>query len=54
MSKRYYLFSIVIAASLILAACGGAAKAPDVCAENPDETVCAVIEEGSTIKIGYA
>ena len=54
MSKRYYLFSIVIAASLILAACGGAAKAPDVCAENPDESVCAVIEEGSTIKIGYA
>jgi branched-chain amino acid transport system substrate-binding protein len=54
MSKRYYLFSIVIAASLILAACGSAAKAPDVCAENPDESVCAVIEEGSTIKIGYA
>jgi branched-chain amino acid transport system substrate-binding protein len=54
MSKRYYLFSIVIAASLILAACGGAAKAPDVCAENPDESVCAVIEEGSTIKLGYA
>ncbi len=44
----------MIAASLILAACGGAAKAPDVCAENPDESVCAVIEEGSTIKIGYA
>ncbi len=54
MSKRYYLFSIVIAASLILAACGGAATAPDVCAENPDESVCAVIEEGSTIKLGYA
>ncbi len=54
MSKRYYLFSIVIAASLILAACGSTAKAPDVCAENPDETVCAVIEVGSTIKIGYA
>lgn len=54
MSKRYYLFSILIAVSLILAACGGAAKAPDVCAENPDETVCAVIEPGNTIKIGYA
>jgi branched-chain amino acid transport system substrate-binding protein len=54
MSKKYYLLSIVIAASLILAGCGGAAKAPDVCAENPDESVCAVIEEGSTIKIGYA
>jgi len=53
MSKRYYLFSLVIAASLILAACGGATKAPDVCAENPDESVCAVIEPGKTIKIGY-
>jgi branched-chain amino acid transport system substrate-binding protein len=39
---------------LILAACGGGAKAPDVCAENPDESVCAVIDEGSTVKIGYA
>jgi branched-chain amino acid transport system substrate-binding protein len=54
MSKRYYLFSILVAVSLILAACGGGAKAPDVCAENPDETVCAVIEKGSTVKIGYA
>ena len=54
MSKRIYLFSIIIAVSLILAACGGRAAAPEVCAENPDETVCAVIEEGSTIKIGYA
>jgi branched-chain amino acid transport system substrate-binding protein len=54
MSKRYYLFSVLIAVSMILAACGGGAKAPDVCAENPDESVCAVIEEGSTIKIGYA
>jgi branched-chain amino acid transport system substrate-binding protein len=54
MSKRYYIFSLLLAISLILAACGGGAQAPDVCAENPDETVCAVIEEGSTIKIGYA
>ena len=54
MSKRYYLFSVLIAVSMILAACGGGAKAPDVCADNPDEKVCAVIEEGSTIKIGYA
>ncbi len=53
MSKRYFIFSMLIAVSLILAACGGAA-APEQCAENPDETVCAVIEEGSTIKIGYA
>ncbi len=54
MSKRYYFFSILIAVSLILAACGGGAAAPEQCAENPDEKVCAVIEEGSTIKIGYA
>jgi branched-chain amino acid transport system substrate-binding protein len=54
MSKRFTVFSFLIAVSLVLAACGGAAKPPDVCAENPNETVCAVIEEGSTIKIGYA
>ena len=54
MSKRYYVFSILIAVSLILAACGGGASAPEQCAENPDETVCAVIEPGKTIKIGYA
>jgi len=27
---------------------------PEECADNPDETVCAVIEPGSTIKIGFA
>jgi len=54
MSKRSYFFSILIAVSLILAACGGGASAPEQCADNPDETVCAVISEGSTIKIGYA
>lgn len=40
MSKRYYIFSLLIALSLILAACGETAN-----------TV--VITEGSTIKIGY-
>lgn len=54
MSKKYLIFSILIAVSLVLAACGGGAAAPEQCAENPDETVCAVIEEGSAIKIGYA
>jgi branched-chain amino acid transport system substrate-binding protein len=54
MSKRYYIFGVLIAVSLILAACGGGASAPEVCAENPDESVCAVIEPGDTVKIGYA
>jgi branched-chain amino acid transport system substrate-binding protein len=54
MSKRYYLFSVLLAVSLIMAACGGGAKAPDQCLDNPDETVCAVIEPGKTVKIGYA
>ena len=30
------------------------AQIPEECADNPDESVCAVIEPGSTIKIGYA
>lgn len=54
MSKRYFLFSLLVAASMILAACGGAAQPPEACAENPDESVCAVFEPGDTIKIGYA
>ncbi|MGB2965628.1 MAG: branched-chain amino acid ABC transporter substrate-binding protein [Anaerolineales bacterium] len=54
MSKRFYILTILIAVSLILAACGGGSQAPEQCADNPDETVCAVIEPGSTIKIGYA
>ncbi len=53
MSKRYYFFSVLIAVSLILAACGGGAKAPEQCAENPDESVCAVIDAGKTVKIGF-
>ena len=44
MSKRIItLFSLIIVASMVLAACGGgASKAPAECADNPDETVCAV------------
>lgn len=53
MSKRYYILGILLAVSLILAACGGGASAPEVCADNPDESVCAVIEPGKTVKIGY-
>ena len=53
MSKRYYLFSLLIAVSLILAACGGGSTAPEQCADNRDESVCAVIEPGKTVKLGY-
>jgi branched-chain amino acid transport system substrate-binding protein len=52
--KSFLILAILLIASLALAACGGSAQAPDVCADNPDETVCAVIDEGSTIKIGFA
>jgi branched-chain amino acid transport system substrate-binding protein len=54
MSKKYLILGALIAVSLVLAGCGAGASAPEVCAENPDETVCAVIEPGSTIKVGYA
>jgi branched-chain amino acid transport system substrate-binding protein len=54
MSKKFRILSLLFAVSMILAACGGAAKPPEVCADNPDESVCAVIEEGEKIKIGYA
>jgi branched-chain amino acid transport system substrate-binding protein len=54
MSKKFFIFSLLIVVSLIAVGCQAGAAAPEVCAENPDETVCAVISEGSTIKIGYA
>lgn len=54
MSKKYFIISLLIAVSLIVVGCKAGAAAPEACAENPDETICAVIEEGSTIKIGYA
>ena len=52
--KSLVLLAILLIASLALTACGGGAQAPEECAENPDETVCAVIEEGNTIKLGFA
>ncbi|MEJ2448305.1 MAG: ABC transporter substrate-binding protein, partial [Anaerolineales bacterium] len=54
MSKRFFILSALLALSLVLASCGGGASAPEVCAENPDETVCAVFQPGDTVKIGYA
>lgn len=54
MNTKYLFLSLLVAVGMILAACGGTAQAPEVCADNPDESVCAVIEPGETIKIGYA
>ena len=31
-----------------------ASTIPEICINNPDETICAVIEKGSTVKIGFA
>lgn len=52
--KSLVILAILLIASLALTACGGGAQAPEECAENENETVCAVIEEGNTIKLGYA
>lgn len=52
--KSLVILAILLIASLALTACGGGAQAPEECGENANETVCAVIEEGSTIKLGYA
>jgi len=54
MLKKSFFISFLGVLVLLLAACGGGGGAPEACAENPNETVCAVIEEGSTIKIGFA
>ncbi len=52
---RKTLFVVMVAlVAIALTACGGGAAAPEACAENPDETVCAVIEAGNPILIGYA
>ncbi len=52
--KSLVILAILLIASLALTACGGGAQAPEACAENENEAVCAVIEEGSTIKLGFA
>lgn len=61
-NRIFIIMSFLIVFSMILAACGGqdtgegdeVSGVPEECAENPDETVCAVIAPGSTIKIGFA
>lgn len=51
MSKRIFvILSLVIVASMLLAACGGKGGKPEVC--ETDAFGCAVIESGQTIKIG--
>jgi branched-chain amino acid transport system substrate-binding protein len=51
MSKRtLVLISLVVAASMMLAACAPAAAQPDVC--KTDAFGCAVIKPGQTVKIG--
>lgn len=54
MNKKSILTSLVMILIFALTACGGGSAVPDECAENPNETVCAVIEAGKTIKIGFA
>ena len=51
MSKRVFvLISILVASSMLLAACGSTSGAPDACKK--DAFGCAVIKPGQTIKIG--
>ena len=50
MKRLFFILSVVLAASMILAACGGAAAAPAVC--KTDASGCAVISTGQSIVIG--
>jgi branched-chain amino acid transport system substrate-binding protein len=50
MKRLFFILSVVLAASMILTACGGAAAAPAVC--KSDATGCAVFSAGQAIKIG--
>lgn len=54
MKRVFTLISLIIFASLILAACAPQVEPPEVCKDDPNEIACAVINEGSTIKIGFA
>ena len=50
MKRLYFILSVLIAASIILTACGGTAAAPAVC--KSDAAGCAVFSAGQTVKIG--
>ena len=50
MKRLFVVLSVVMVASMFLAACGGAAAAPAVC--KTDAGGCAVIPAGQTIKLG--
>ena len=53
--KILALLSFLLVASMVLVACGGGGvEPPEACADDPDEVACAVIEEGGTIKLGFA
>jgi branched-chain amino acid transport system substrate-binding protein len=50
MKRLFFVLSVVLAASMILTACGGAAAAPAVC--KTDASGCAVFSTGQSIVIG--
>ena len=50
MKRLYFVITVVMAASMLLAACGGAGGAPAVC--KTDAGGCATFSAGQTIKIG--
>ena len=50
MKRLYVILSVLMAASMILTACGGSAAAPDVC--KTDAGGCAVLSAGQSIVIG--
>lgn len=50
MKRLFFILSVVLAASMLMTACGGAAAAPAVC--KTDAGGCAVFSAGQTIKIG--
>jgi branched-chain amino acid transport system substrate-binding protein len=50
MKRLYFILSVVLAASMILTACGGTAAAPSVCTS--DKTGCATFSAGQSVVIG--